>query len=400
MASEITIDNTRPADLIARLQDLAPRLENEDDYDAKKEALQITKALTAQLEQPGNVAVDMIFSPMIAVTARTAIDLNLYEHILLEGPVTSARLAVLSGADELLIIRILRVLSAVHFVEEAAPRTWKATRITAAMAVKEIAAGHRMVSQMILPAVQTAPAFFAEQGYSCPTDPRDGLLQVAHNAKGSTVFEYMASRPSLLRDFNLFMGNTMGARKYWVDWYPVQTRILDGADPSGALIVDVGAGKGHDLVAFDEKFPGAGRLVLEDLAAVVEGLGVEDLDEKIERVAYDFFTEQPVKGARVYFYHHILHDWSDEYCLKILENVTAVMTPGYSKLLVHEMIVPEQGASLFEGLLDMTVMAFNAGMERTKQQWRVLLEAAGLQVVSFWDSIDEGGDGIIEAMKV
>lgn len=39
----------------------------------------------------------------------------------------------------------MRPLSAIHFVEETRPRTWKATRITAAMATEEIAAGHRMM---------------------------------------------------------------------------------------------------------------------------------------------------------------------------------------------------------------------------------------------------------------
>lgn len=61
------------------------------------------------------------------------------------------------------------------------------------------------------------------------------------------------------------MGNTMDARRYWVDWYPVQERILDGFDKGekreegeeeGICIVDVGGGKGHDLMQFEERFPG------------------------------------------------------------------------------------------------------------------------------------------------
>lgn len=76
------------------------------------------------------------------------------------------------------------------------------------------------------------------------------------------------------------------------------------------------------------------------------------------------------------------------------------MTPGYSKLLLHEMIVPEQEASRFQAQLDMTMMAFNSGLERTGKQWHVLLEAAGLHIVKLWESVEEGADGIIEAMKV
>ncbi|PGH29242.1 hypothetical protein GX50_08005 [[Emmonsia] crescens] len=387
-----------PSALINQLNYLAPRLTNEgDDLEARREALQIVKTLKVQLEQPENVAVDLAFSPMIAVSARIAVDLKLFEHIVQEGPVTSTRLAELSGAEELLIIRILRPLSAVNLVEEVGSRTWKATRITKAMATEEIAAGHRMISQLIVPAMQSAPAYFLQRGHSCPIDPKDGLMQYSFNTK-QTTFERIVSSPSLLKDFNTFMGNTMGARKYWVDWYPVQSQILDGATLDRPLIVDVGAGKGHDLLAYNNQFPNTGRLVLQDLPEVIEGLG--DLDRAIDKVVYDFFTEQPITGARVYFYHHILHDWSDYYCLKILESVVAAMTQGYSKLLLHEMVVLEQGASQFQAQLDMTMMASNSGMERTRQQWLALLEKAGLTVVKFWEPIDEGGDGIVEAMKI
>ncbi|EGD94657.1 hypothetical protein TESG_02165 [Trichophyton tonsurans CBS 112818] len=388
--------NEGPAALIARLQHLAPRLGDETDRKAKEEYLQLSKALTAQLEQPENVAVDMIFSPMIAATVRIAVDLNLFSHIIKHEPITSTKLADLSGAEELLIIRILRSLTAQHFVEEVASKTWKATRITHAMAIEGIAAGHRMLSQLVVPAVQSAPAYLQERGYSCPSDPKDGFVQYAFNTEKS-AFERLSSIPSLLKDFNSFMGNTMGARTYWVDWYPIQSRLLGGASPDTALLVDVGAGKGHDLLAYKEKFLNTGRLVLEDLAAVTDAF--EALDPAIEKVSYDFFTEQPIAGARAYFYHHILHDWSDEQCLKILARVASAMTPGYSKLLLHKMIIPEVGASQFQAMLDMTMMAFNGGMERTKQQWTALLEKAGLKVVQFWDPAEEGGDGIVEAMK-
>jgi hypothetical protein len=142
--------------------------------------------------------------------------------------------------------------------------------------------------------MQSAATFFARCGYSSPTDPRTGLVQFAFNTDQPT-FKHIASSPSLLTDFNLFMGNSMGARAYWIDWYPVQSRILDGATSNTALIVDVGAGKGHDLLAFADKFPNSGRLVLQDLPVVVDRLDGA-LGTAIEVVAYDFFTEQPIKG--------------------------------------------------------------------------------------------------------
>ncbi|KAI4592694.1 hypothetical protein KJ359_010596 [Pestalotiopsis sp. 9143b] len=251
-----------------------------------------------------------------------------------------------------------------------------------------------MIGNMILGAAQKAPKYFGEYGYHCPTNPRDGLMQYAFQTK-LTTFELFTSMPEVFKDFNTFMGNTMGARGYWVDWYPLQDRLLDGADPNSALLVDVGGGKGHDLQAFHDKFPKDGPLILQDLENVIDSL--TGLSSSVQPMAYDFFTEQPVKGARAYFYHHILHDWSDEHCFKILEQVKKVMKPGYSKLLLHEMIIPEEGAATFFAMLDMTMMAFNSGMERTEKQWEALLDQAGFKVIRFWPPPEQGADGIVEA---
>ncbi|KAH8697431.1 putative O-methyltransferase [Talaromyces proteolyticus] len=408
--------NEAPAALISKLHAFTSRLNDAGDHDARKECLKLSKALTLQLEEPNNVAVDMAFSPMIAVATRLAVDLDLFKYVVKEGPVSSVRLAEISGAEELLISRSVPFITEGLYTLTPEHSTNHATVISGQLCRRnrgedvesdgnhgiygedEIAAGHRMISQLIVPAMQSAPDYMHQNGYSSPIDPHSGLVQHAFQTLLAT-FERIISLPALLKDFNAFMGNTMGARAYWVDWYPVQERILDSASTDTALIVDVGAGKGHDLLDFRERFPGTGRLVLQDLRAVVDGLG-EGLGEGIELMSYDFFTEQLVKGARVYFYHHIFHDWSDKYCLRILEQVATVMTPGYPKLLLHEMIVLEQGAPQFQAQLDMTMMAFNSGMERTGLQWQALLEAASLQVIGIWEPVDEGADGIIEAMKM
>ncbi|OTB08556.1 hypothetical protein M426DRAFT_7869 [Hypoxylon sp. CI-4A] len=382
--------------LIEKLNLLAPKLSHGDGIHARNEALQLSKQLTSSLEQPETSAVDLAFSPFMTIAARIAINLDLFKRIVdHDGPITSGELSSQSGGEELLIVRILRPLASVQFIKEVGERKWEATPITKAMAADEIAAGHRMVGEMVVAAATKAPKWLKESGYRCPTDPHDGIMQYAFQTK-LTAFQLFSSMPDVLKDFNTFMGSTMGARGYWVDWFPVKERLLDGASKESTLLVDVGAGKGHDLIAFHNKFPDQGPLVLQDLAAVTTS--VRDLPPSIEVMTYDFFTEQPLRGARAYFYHHILHDWSDGKCLEILEQVTKVMKPGYSKILFHEMIIPEQGATTFHAMLDMAMMAFNAGMERTERQWEELLGQAGLNVVQFWQPVDEGADGIIEAM--
>jgi hypothetical protein len=74
------------------------------------------------------------------------------------------------------------------------------------------------------------------------------------------------------------------------------------------------------------------------------------------------------------------------------------MTPGYSKLLIHEMVVPEVGADLVHATLDIAMMCFGGGKERTAKQWAQLLEGAGLEVSGIWPGPEEGAAGLIEAM--
>ncbi|OAA46423.1 O-methyltransferase, family 2 [Cordyceps fumosorosea ARSEF 2679] len=383
--------------LIEQLSKLAPQLANGDNTEAKNQAIQLSRQLTGSLSHPASTAVELAFAPFVTVAARIAIGMGLFKLIANNNaPISSKQLAERSGSEEMLIIRTLRPLASVGVVKEAGERQWEPTPVTHAMATEEISAGHRMIGEMIVGAAQKAPKYLKEYGYRCPTDPRDGFMQFAFQTK-MTTFELFSSIPQVLKDFNLFMGNTMGARNYWVDWFPVEQQLLGGANDQAPLLVDVGGGKGHDLLAFHERYHGRGKLVLQDLDSVTDSVK-STFDPAIDVVTYDFFTVQPIKGARAYFYHHILHDWSDEKCSEILEALKKSMAPGYSKLLLHEMIVPEEGASTFHAMLDMTMMAFNAGMERTERQWHELLDKAGFEVIQFWMPPQEDADGIVEAM--
>ncbi|KAF3055593.1 Demethylsterigmatocystin 6-O-methyltransferase [Daldinia childiae] len=387
------VDSGSIATLIEQLNSLSSKLELANDQSIRAEAIRLSRKLTMSLERPEDVATEMIISPLVPIAARIVVDMNILDHIVKHNrAITSEELASLSGGEALLITRLLRVLASVNLLDEVGEETWQATPITKAMASKGISAGIRMVGDMVMGAASKAPKYLKEAGYRCPTDPNDGFMQYAFQTK-LTTFQLFNSIPQVQKDFNNFMGSTLGSRKIWLDWYPIQ-ELIDGAVPDSALLVDIGGGKGHDLIAFHERYPHKGRLVLQDF--VIDT--IEELDPAIDPMYYDFFAEQPIKGARAYYYHHILHDWSDYKCLEILKHVRDAMKPGYSKLLLHEMIIPETGASPLYAMLDMTMMCFNAGMERTERQWRELLETAGFEVVKVWPSPEVGGDGMVEAI--
>ncbi|QSZ37336.1 hypothetical protein DSL72_009434 [Monilinia vaccinii-corymbosi] len=390
----MTVDEAQV--LIDKLSLLKTNGSLNESHEFKQEALRLSKALVLSLQEPESVAIELAFSAVIPMSARIAVDLNLFkgrrvidQHV----PITSLLVLDVNNHPE----RILRPLADASFVKEVDEEMWEATSISLAMAKPGVAAGHRVLFETAVGAASKAPKFFKEAGYQCPTDPRNGLMQYANQTKLPS-FEYFSTVPFIIKNFNTFMGNTMGARCYWVDWFPVAEQILNGAstEKDSVLMVDVGGGRGHDLQALYEKFPNQGKLILQDLPHVLED--AEELDATIQRCGYDFFTAQPIHGARVYFFHHILHDWSDEKCLEILQRVKSAMRPGYSKLLLHEMIVPAKGATGFHAILDLTMMAFNCGQERTGKEWKSLLDRAGFQHVKVWLPPQGDADGIVEAV--
>ena len=67
-----------------------------------------------------------------------------------------------------------------------------------------------------------------------------------------------------------------------------------------------------------------------------------ELVERVEFMPHDFLTEQPVKGADVYFFRWVFHNWSDKYCIQMLRNLIPAMKAG-SRVLINDRVIPEPG---------------------------------------------------------
>ena len=99
-------------------------------------------------------------------------------------------------------------------------------------------------------------------------------------------------------------------------------------------------------------------------------------------MAYDFFQPQPITGARAYFFQVVSHDWPNADVARMFVEVNKAMTPGYSKLLIYEVMLPTQGATHLMTTLDLALMSCTSGLERTEEAWRVLLKQGGFKVTS------------------
>jgi hypothetical protein len=225
------------------------------------------------------------------------------------------------------------------------------------------------------------PEYFSERGYKSPTDSMDCPFQYAMATKLHN-FDYIAANPKVQHAFNVMM--TVRTRRSidskWFEVFPVERLVAEKPAPE-VFLVDIGGGIGHQTIEFKEHHPDAGRMVVQDTAPVINS--VKSLPPGIEAMVYDFFKPQPIRGAKVYFLAHVLHDWPDKEAKVILEQVRDAMGPN-SVLLLSETIMPERGAPFMAAVMDFSMMAAYASLERTETQFSVLLRDAGLELVKVW----------------
>ena len=100
------------------------------------------------------------------------------------------------------------------------------------------------------------------------------------------------------------------------------------------------------------------------------------------------------KGARAYYFRMIFHDWPDHQCTTILQHIVNAMKPGYSKLLINDIVLPDKGATWFATISDIHMMSVLGAMERSEAQWQQMLESVGLKNIKIWLGVPES---VIEA---
>ncbi|GHE89645.1 methyltransferase [Amycolatopsis deserti] len=149
------------------------------------------------------------------------------------------------------------------------------------------------------------------------------------------------------------------------------------------VVADVGGGSGALLADVLTTNPSVRGILLDQpqvtagADALLRACGVAD---RVRVVPGDFFDSVP-EGADAYLLAHILHDWPDDDAGRILRCVRAAMHPEARLLVVDAVLGPpnEDPAGKF---LDLMMLVFAGGRERTEPEWRALLAGAGFECVA------------------
>ncbi|KMP09001.1 quercetin 3-O-methyltransferase 1 [Coccidioides immitis RMSCC 3703] len=349
--------------------------------------------LKSKLETPREATLQFLFAPHQSVALRLAVDMGLFDaSAKLSADRADVRLddlAFLAGVDPLLVRRVMRFLVGMGIFSEKGEGVYTPLRLAKLyVTASPLAQG---IIHMFNEVVAAFPSYFSSKGYKNPDDAYDGVFQFARKTH-LHCFDWLATKPRLQHAFNSVLSISRTAQgTNWFEYFPVLTKLQLGST-SDPLLVDIGGGRGHDLIAFKEQYPDLpGELILQDIPAVLKD--VNELPAGIRAMEHDFFSPQPIKHAKAYYLSNILHDWPETQALKILEHIKNAMGPD-SILLVSENVLPETGVTLLSASIDFMMMANFSALERTKKQFESLLDRAGFTLVGSWapPNLAEGED--------
>ncbi|XP_027172158.1 trans-resveratrol di-O-methyltransferase-like [Coffea eugenioides] len=192
-----------------------------------------------------------------------------------------------------------------------------------------------------------------------------------HTAHGKNFWAYAAEEPNFANLFNESMANDS---TLIVQVMMTECKfVFDGL----TSLVDVGGGTGAVARAIAQNFPNM-ECVVCDLPHVIAG---QEGTENLDFVAGDMLEKVPAADAILLKW--ILHDWSDEDCVKILKNCKEAI-PGRDKggkVIIIDMIMESQmkdGESVETQVgVDMQMLMCYGAKERTEKEWAKLFQDAG-----------------------
>lgn len=275
-----------------------------------------------------------------------------------------AEIARESGCDERSLYRMLRFLASYGVFEEKVGRNFAHTPVSEVLRT-DAPDSSQPATQLFRFLNQS----LTEVEHSVRTS-ESALAQVL----GMPIFEYFHKYPKTAAMFDTAMMSIHG---------PETTAMLSAYDFSGiGTLADLGGGNGSLLVQALKKYPQMMGIVM-DLEHVVNRakpiLEAAGLADRCAVHPVDFFEEVP-PGADAYLMRHIIHDWKDEPSIQILKNCRKAV-PSHGKLLLVEAVVPTGNDPSIAKNLDIGMMLWPGGMERTEQEYKDLFAASGFELV-------------------
>jgi O-methyltransferase domain/Dimerisation domain len=312
---------------------------------------------------PEGQLMQALFGFMVSKGLSVAASLGVADA-LKDGPMYYIDLAAAVGADQKALHRVMRLLSGLGIFEETKAGEYKLTPVS------DLLRSDHPHSMRAMAVMITDESHWLPWGRLADV-VRSGRSGAQH-AFGTDIFTWFQREENQdqWETFNSAMtGFSAGTAVLVADVYDF-SRFRK--------IVDIGGGHGFLLRKVLERAPTA-KGVLFDLPGVVASADKGSLGERIQAVGGSFFEGVP-EGGDCYTLKHIIHDWSDDQCQKILKNIAAVMAPE-GRVLVLETVMPESPTPHPAKFMDVNMLAMTeGGCERSEHEYAELLQASGLKL--------------------
>jgi SAM-dependent methyltransferase len=324
---------------------------------------------------------DLIQSHRVTAVIYVAARLGIAE-LLRAGPQTLGKLAKATGADEQALGRLLTALSTIGICSRAGEGRYALTDVGACL---DGAAEQSFKGWAILEAELISKSW-SGMLESIMTGKTGAQLQGVEDS-----FELMGRTPELVDKFNAAMMELTRL---------VTPDVLQSYDFSGIRhLMDVGGGSGELLGAIaqqNRKLRGTVFDLPRCAGAASKHLKQIGVDDRAEFVAGDFFKAVPAIADAIIL-KSIIHDWDDARSVAILQNCRKALPDG-GKLLLAERLMPEMPTMSDEdreqALSDLNMLRGPGGLERTKEQYRELLDRSGFDLVATYSA---GRFNLVEA---
>ena len=276
---------------------------------------------------------------------------------------TAAELASATGCDAHRLDRLLAYLASRGCLHRDRRGRYSANRVTRLLTRDGGFSG--WVRMMGSPWAMAAYAHVVD----AVREGRDPMIV----ANGADFFRYLAAHPDAAEAFHDAMA--AGAR--------LQALMIGNALELDGVraILDVGGSTGSLLAQLLSAHPALRGAVLdlpEAEAGALATFAEAGIGDRAEFVAGDFFASVPT-GYDLHLLTAVLHDWSDDDCVRILTNCAAALEPGGRMVVVDAELEPGR-RNAFAQATDALMLAYTpGGHERTENEFGALWARAGLR---------------------
>ncbi|KAM4795513.1 acetylserotonin O-methyltransferase-like [Rhinophrynus dorsalis] len=190
------------------------------------------------------------------------------------------------------------------------------------------------------------------------------------------IYDFIERSEEMMIDFIRFMDSYLIIRK--------TEDVISAYDLSSFhTICDLGGGSGALAKDFSSVYPES-HIIVYDLPKVVQTVQkyFSPLDPRICFQEGDFFQD-PLPEADLYILSWVIHNWSDDKCLKLLEKVYNMCKPGGGVFIAEAVLNEDRSGPVDSQMVDMLLLLNTEGKARTASQFKSLLKAAGFKDVQF-----------------